>query len=110
MSFGQEIGVTALQMTAAVAAVANGGYLMKPMIVRQIEDSEGHVLRTSRPVAVRRVIEPATVDTLTDLLKGVVREGTGKRAAVPGYVVAGKTGTAQKVDALGRYSMVDHVA
>jgi membrane peptidoglycan carboxypeptidase len=50
------------------------------------------------------------VDTLTDLLEGVVKEGTGRRAAVPGYLVAGKTGTAQKLDAAGRYSMIDHVA
>jgi cell division protein FtsI (penicillin-binding protein 3) len=110
MSFGQEIGVTALQMAAAVGAVANGGYLMKPMIVRQVEDSQGRVVRVTRPMAVRHVLETSTVDTLTDLLKGVVREGTGRRAAVPGYVVAGKTGTAQKVDAFGRYSMVEHVA
>jgi cell division protein FtsI (penicillin-binding protein 3) len=110
ISFGQEIGVTALQMASAVGAVANGGYLMKPMIVRQVEDSEGRVVHVTRPVAVRQVLEPPTVDTLTDLLRGVVREGTGKRADVPGYVVAGKTGTAQKIDAAGRYSMVDHVA
>jgi cell division protein FtsI (penicillin-binding protein 3) len=110
LSFGQEIGVTALQMTTAVAAVANGGYLMRPLIVRQVEDSEGSVLKSSKPEAVRRVLEPETVDTLTDLLRSVVTSGTGKRAAIPGYVVAGKTGTAQKIDAQGRYSMIDHVA
>jgi cell division protein FtsI (penicillin-binding protein 3) len=110
ISFGQEVGVTALQMAAAVGAVASGGYLMKPLIVRQIEERDGRVLRSFKPVAVRRVVAPETVDTLTDLLRGVVKEGTGKRAAVPGYAVAGKTGTAQKIDATGRYSMVDHVA
>jgi cell division protein FtsI (penicillin-binding protein 3) len=110
LSFGQEIGVTALQMASAVATVANGGYLMKPLIVRQVEDSRGRVTRTVNPLAVRRVLEPATVHTLTTLLEGVVKGGTGWRAAVPGYVVAGKTGTAQKVDASGRYSMSDHVA
>jgi cell division protein FtsI (penicillin-binding protein 3) len=110
LSFGQEVGVTALQMTAAVGAVANGGYLMKPMVVRQVEDGSGHVVRALKPVAVRRVLEPGTVDLMTDLLKGVVADGTGRHAAVPGYLVAGKTGTAQKVDASGRYSMVDHVA
>ncbi len=110
LSFGQEIGVTALQMTAAVAAVANGGYLMKPTIIRQIEDSEGRVVREARPTAVRRVIDPATADRLTDILRGVVLRGTGHRAAIPGYAVAGKTGTAQKVEPGGKYSMVDHVA
>ena len=110
LSFGQEVGVTALQLAAAMAAVANGGYLMKPVILKQVEDASGRVLKATRPVAVRRVIEPGTVDVLTDLLKGVVRRGTGMRAAVTGYTVAGKTGTAQKIDASGHYSMVDHVA
>jgi cell division protein FtsI (penicillin-binding protein 3) len=110
LSFGQEVGVTALQIATAVSAVANGGYLMKPQIVKRIETSTGALVKESRPVAVRRVLEPATIDTLTELLKGVVRTGTGKRAAIPGYVVAGKTGTAQKVDPNGRYSMIDHVS
>ena len=110
MSFGQEIGVTALQMAMAASAIANGGYLMKPIVVSRIESATGDVLKEFRPVVVRRVLEPETTDTLTEMLKAVVSEGTGRHAAVPGYVVAGKTGTAQKVDATGRYSMVDHVA
>jgi len=111
MSFGQEVGVTPLQMAMAGAAVANGGYLMKPLIVKRIEDADGEVVKETKPVIVRRVLEPDTVDTLTAMLELVVRSGTGRRAAVPGFVVAGKTGTAQKVDpATGRYSMVDHVA
>ncbi len=110
ISFGQEIGVTALQMTMAVAAVANGGYLMRPLIVRRVEDGAGRVVADYPPVAVRRVIAPETAELLTTLLEGVVREGTGRLAAVPGYVAAGKTGTAQKVDANGRYSAEDHVA
>jgi cell division protein FtsI (penicillin-binding protein 3) len=110
LSFGQEIGVNALQMTMAAAAVANGGYLMKPLLVRRIEQPDGSTLKEFKPVVVRRVIEPATVPALTEMLRAVVRYGTGTRAAVPGYVVAGKTGTGQKVDASGRYSMVDHVA
>jgi cell division protein FtsI (penicillin-binding protein 3) len=110
LSFGQEVGVTALQMAMATAAVANGGYLMKPLILRSVEDREGRVVKEAKPLAVRRVLQPETVSTLTEILKMVVREGTGKQAAVPGYVVAGKTGTAQKVDPSGRYSMIDHVA
>ena len=110
LSFGQEIGVTALQIAAATGAVANGGYLMKPYIVRFLEDAAGRVVQSFKPVAVRRVLQPHTVEVLTDLLKGVVKNGTGTRAAVPGYTVAGKTGTAQKIDGSGRYSMADHVA
>jgi cell division protein FtsI (penicillin-binding protein 3) len=110
LSFGQEIGVTALQITMATAAVANGGYLMKPFVVKRVEDHEGRVLRETKPLVVRRVLEPETVETLTTILQQVVTSGTGRRAAVPGYVVAGKSGTAQKIDATGRYSMVDHVA
>lgn len=110
LSFGQEVGVTALQMASAVSVVANGGYLMKPQIVKRIETATGALVKESRPVAVRRVLEPGTIDTLTEILKEVVKSGTGRKAAIPGYVVAGKTGTAQKVDASGRYSMIDHVA
>ncbi len=110
MSFGQEIGVTALQVTLAAAAVANGGYLMKPLVVKRVEDAEGNTLRETKPLVVRRVLEPATVETLTTILQEVVVSGTGRRAALPGYVVAGKSGTAQKIDASGRYSMQDHVA
>jgi membrane peptidoglycan carboxypeptidase len=80
------------------------------MIVRRIEDANGDVKREMTPIALRRVIQPSTAETLTDILRGVVREGTGRRAAVPGYVVAGKTGTAQMLDATGHYSMIDHVA
>ena len=110
LSFGQEVGVTALQMASAVSVVANGGYLMKPQIVKRIETTTGALVKETRPVAVRRVLEPGTIDTLTEILKEVVKSGTGRKAAIPGYVVAGKTGTAQKVDASGRYSMIDHVA
>jgi cell division protein FtsI (penicillin-binding protein 3) len=110
LSFGQEIGVTGLQVTMAAAAIANGGYLMKPIVVKRVEEADGNVVKETKPLVVRRVLQPDTVDTLTEILRAVVREGTGQAAAIPGYVVAGKTGTAQKVDASGRYSMVDHVA
>ena len=110
MSFGQEIGVTGLQIAMAAAAIANGGYLMRPIVVRRVEDAEGRVVKDMKPLVARRVLQPETVDTLTDILRAVVSEGTGRAAAIPGYAVAGKTGTAQKVDASGRYSMVDHVA
>jgi membrane peptidoglycan carboxypeptidase len=83
---------------------------MKPLVVRRVEDAEGRVVKEMKPVVVRRVLQPETVDVLTDILKEVVKNGTGRNAVIPGYVVAGKTGTAQKLDAAGHYSMVDHVA
>ena len=110
ISFGQEIGVTALQMTNAVAAIANGGYLMKPIVVSRVEDARGRTVRRFEPTVVRRVLEPDTVPLLVDAMEAVVTSGTGKRAAIPGYRVAGKSGTAQKVDPNGRYSMIDHIA
>jgi membrane peptidoglycan carboxypeptidase len=90
--------------------VANGGYLMKPRIVRQIEDRDGRAVESSEPTVVGRILEPDTVDILTSIMERVVTDGTGRKAALEGYTVAGKTGTAQKVDASGRYSMIDHVA
>jgi cell division protein FtsI (penicillin-binding protein 3) len=110
IAFGQEVGVTPLQMALAAAAVANGGYLMRPLIARRVTDSSGHVVRSYKSLVVRRVLEPQTVDTLSGLLQGVVKKGTGTKAAIDGYVVAGKTGTAQKIDGSGHYSAVDYVA
>lgn len=105
MSIGQEVSVTALQMVAAFGAVANGGTLMQPRLVRATFDAEGRELRRFEPRAVRQVISPETARTLTRLLVRVVERGTGHNAAIPGYEVAGKTGTAQKLDpAARRYS------
>jgi len=98
MSIGQEISVTAVQMVTAFAAIANGGRLMQPQIVRALLDANGREVRTFEPRAVRQVISPETARELTTILTAVVREGTGHNAAIPGYEVAGKTGTAQKMD------------
>ena len=105
MSIGQEISVTAVQLVAAVGAVANGGRLMQPRVVRAVLDAEGHEVETLGPRVVRQVISPETARTLTRILVNVVEHGTGHAARIPGYEVAGKTGTAQKLDpATGRYS------
>ncbi|MGH7397634.1 MAG: peptidoglycan D,D-transpeptidase FtsI family protein, partial [Candidatus Rokuibacteriota bacterium] len=105
MSIGQEVSVTAVQMVAAFSAVANGGRLMQPQIVRAVLDAEGRELRAFEPKTVRQVISPETARTLTEMMVNVVANGTGRRAAIPGYEVAGKTGTAQKIDpATRRYS------
>ncbi|HEY7040732.1 MAG TPA: penicillin-binding transpeptidase domain-containing protein [Methylomirabilota bacterium] len=105
MSIGQEISVTAVQMVAAFGAVANGGRLMQPQIIRATLDAQGRELRSFEPKAVRQVIRPETARTLTEMMVNVVANGTGHNAAIPGYDVAGKTGTAQKMDpATKRYS------
>jgi len=103
MSIGQEISVTALQMVAAFAAIANGGRLMQPQIARAMLDSQGRaVVRGFEPRVVRQVISPDTAHVLTQMMTTVVREGTGHNAAIAGYEVAGKTGTAQKLDPVTR--------
>ena len=105
MSIGQEISVTAMQMVAAFGAIANGGTLMQPRLVRAVFDADGRETRRFEPQAVRQVISPETSRTLTRLMTQVVAAGTGHNAAIAGYEVAGKTGTAQKLDpATRRYS------
>ena len=101
-SFGQGISVTPIQMVSAFGALANGGKLMKPYIVDEERKSNGEVAKTS-PKLVRRVISGRTATLLGGMLVSVVENGHGKKAGVPGYYVAGKTGTAQvpKKDGLG---------
>jgi cell division protein FtsI (penicillin-binding protein 3) len=96
-AYGQGIAVTPIQLVTAYGAVANGGFLMRPFIVKRAVDADGHVLWENQPHVVRRVIAEQTARTLTSILKGVVDEGgTGVLASVEGFEVAGKTGTAQK--------------
>ncbi|HZV95302.1 MAG TPA: penicillin-binding protein [Candidatus Nitrosocosmicus sp.] len=105
MSIGQEISVTALQIVSAFGAVANGGRLMQPQIVRAVLDGQGREIRGFEPKVVRQVISPETARTLTGIMTRVVSDGTGHNAAIAGFEVAGKTGTAQKLDpATRRYS------
>src|SRR5262245_713409 len=105
MSIGQEVSVTALQLVSAFGAIANGGTLMQPRVVQAFLDEAGRETRRIEPRAVRQVISRETAQTLTGILTKVVDGGTGRRAAIPGYAVAGKTGTAQKLDpATRRYS------
>ncbi len=111
LSFGQGVGVTAIQLTSAFSCLANGGVLMEPMIVKRIVDSQGQVVKEFQPCQVRRVTSNKTAQTLTHILCGTVENGTGKGAEIAGYKVAGKTGTAQKFDsASGEYSKTGYVA
>jgi len=96
-SFGQSFTVTPLQLITAVSAVANGGHLMKPYIVKQVVDNEGNIVKNVEPKEVRQVISESTSKTMREILEGVVSQGGGKNAYVPGYRIAGKTGTSEKV-------------
>ena len=102
MSIGQEVSVTALQMVAAFGAIANDGVLMQPRLVRSLFDAEGRETRRFEPRPIRQVVSPETAHTLTRLMTQVVAAGTGHNAAIAGYEVAGKTGTAQKLDPVTR--------
>ncbi|MFC2091484.1 peptidoglycan D,D-transpeptidase FtsI family protein [Elusimicrobiota bacterium] len=96
ISFGQEIGVTAVQLVGAFSTIANGGHLYEPRIVKQIEFNESK--RQFEPLKIRRVISQRTAGALNNILKEVVKRGSGVQAKLKGYTVAGKTGTAQKYD------------
>jgi cell division protein FtsI (penicillin-binding protein 3) len=106
ISFGQGLSVTPIQMASAIAAIANGGLLMEPYLVEKITDADGQQIQHRLPEVRRRVISEKTARQVRDMMISVTEPGgTGTRAAVPGYQIAGKTGTAQKVDTVtGGYS------
>ncbi|MEW5899317.1 MAG: penicillin-binding transpeptidase domain-containing protein, partial [Bacillota bacterium] len=97
MAIGQSIAVTPIQLLTAASAVANGGVLLKPALVKAIQDQNGKVIKEFRPEPVRQVISGSTARVMMNLLTNVVVKGTGKNAFVDGYGAAGKTGTAQVV-------------
>jgi stage V sporulation protein D (sporulation-specific penicillin-binding protein) len=107
MSMGYQIGVTPLQMVAAVSSVANGGDLLQPRVVRAlIRDGKRQDVK---PTILGRTISKDTAATLTDIMEQIVERGTGTFAQVEGYTIAGKTGTAAKL-VNGRYSKSDYFA
>jgi len=93
--FGQGIAATPLQLAAAACALANGGFLVKPMLVSAIKDENGRVVRSYRPEVVRRAVSAATAARVLAMMELVVEEGGGKEARVAGYRVAVKTGTSE---------------
>ncbi|HVE12985.1 MAG TPA: penicillin-binding protein 2 [Elusimicrobiota bacterium] len=105
-AFGQGLAVTPLQLVGAYSAVANGGELLEPRLVLGLESEAPRP-----PLKLRRVFTPETAASLKAMLELVVQKGTGVTAQIPGYRVAGKTGTAQKLDpATGKYSPTDYIS
>jgi cell division protein FtsI (penicillin-binding protein 3) len=108
ISFGQEVGVTSLQILTAINAIANGGYRTRPSVVDRVIDQDGDLIRV-RPPERTRIMSPETAGTVRNAFEGVVVRGTGRKAALEGYRAAGKTGTAQKI-VNGVYSDSKYVA
>ncbi|MGD8703411.1 MAG: penicillin-binding protein 2, partial [Desulfosarcina sp.] len=105
IAFGQGISVSAIQLIAATSAIANDGLLMKPMLVKAITDRKGQPVKQYAPEPVRRAVSSQSAVTVRRILKTVITEGgTGVNAALEGYSVCGKTGTAQKIDGSGTYA------
>ncbi len=103
MAFGYQLAVTPLQLLVAYATIANDGVMMRPHILKRRMDREGNMVEEVEAQEIRRVVSPETARTVRDLLVGVVERGTGREARIPGLSIAGKTGTAQKLDG-GAYS------
>lgn len=96
-AFGQNFTVTAMQHIAAISAVANGGTLLKPYVVKSAQDNEGNVVFEQEPTQKRTIVDASTSQTLSEILAaGVAGEGGAKNAYVPGYRIAAKTGTSEK--------------
>jgi cell division protein FtsI (penicillin-binding protein 3) len=111
IAFGQGLSVSAVQLTTAVAAIANDGILMRPYIVQAIMDNNGRLIRSTQPQVVRRAISPQAARAIIKILQTTIQEdGTGVNAAIEGFTVAGKTGTAQKTDESGTYAKGKYIA
>jgi cell division protein FtsI (penicillin-binding protein 3) len=105
---GMSVSATPMQIHYAMASIASGGELQRPQIIREIRDASGELVYRFGPALRHRVMTQQTAEQMALALRGVVTEGTGKVAAIPGYQIAGKTGTAQKlID--GKYSDKNHI-
>lgn len=108
-TFGQGVSVTPIQQVMAVTAMINGGYLYQPYIVEKVTDQDGNILMKREPEIVRQVISEETSAQLIDMMESVIIDGTGHAAELESYRVAGKTGTAEKLDEHGNYSSSDFI-
>lgn len=97
-SFGQTFKITPLQLVRGIASVVNGGKLLEPYIVSEIQNEKGNVVFRQEPTVVRQTIKEETSVTMRTLIRSVVTEGTAKNANVPGFSIGGKTGTSEKID------------
>lgn len=100
-SFGQTMGVTPIQMITAVSAVANGGNLVQPYVVKQIIDKDGNIIENRETTVKRQVISENTAKSIREMLNEVIHRGSGRNAAIAGYEIAGKTGTSEKINSSG---------
>lgn len=96
LPIGYEIGTTALQVICGLSAMGNGGKLMRPFLVKEIQDYKGRLIQEFTPQVRAQIVNPQTADKMLFLMEGVVEYGTGKKARIPGYRIAGKTGTTRK--------------
>jgi cell division protein FtsI (penicillin-binding protein 3) len=111
IAFGQGIAVSAIQLITAVSAIANDGILMKPYVVQAITDKNGAIIEKFNPHPVRRAVSSETAAAVGKMMEKVTEEGgTGTKAALAGYKVCGKTGTAQKIDETGTYAKGKYVS
>jgi cell division protein FtsI/penicillin-binding protein 2 len=110
IAFGQGISVTPIQLLVAVSALATHGVAVRPHVAGVVRDPDGHAVATPGDLPPHRVIEADVADRVLAMMRGVVQEGTGTRAQIDGYTVAGKTGTAQRPSPSGGYDPHAYVA
>lgn len=109
-SYGHGIAATPLQVLNAYSALANGGRLYEPRLVEKITEAEGEEVFSNEPAVIRQAVSPDTAARVKKILRAVVERGTGRNADIPGYSVAGKTGTSNKIDPkTGKYMIGKNV-